>query len=358
MSGKSSSPVPAGMSAGEIAELVGGEVVGDPSVMVTGVSGVEAGGEGHIVLAEGRFEEALSSSAASVAVVGTDAQVPDGMTAVRCERADLAFCRILESLVPPSDYPGGVAAGAHVSEDASLAPGVTVRPMAVVESGAVVGAGTVLHSGCFVGRGVTVGAGCVIWPGAALCDGVTLGDRVVIGPNTAIGYDGFGFIPGAEVHTKIPQVGTVIIEDDVEIGACCTVDRARFDATVVGAGTKIDNLCQVAHNVKTGRLCLFAAQAGVAGSTELGDGVMLGGQAAVAGHLKIGSGVIASGKAGVTKSIPDGKKVYGFPAVSKRDWIGSLRAAKKVEALSAEIERMKVRLDELTGETEDTGGSD
>lgn len=342
------------LSAAEIAELIGGEVEGDPLAAVTGAAGIAAAGEGEITLAGSeRFRAELEATGASVVVVPKGMAVPEGLTVIRCDDPDRAFCAVLEKLLPRHAYPTGVAEGAHVDPGATLGTDVTVRTGAVVEEGAAVGDRTIVSSGCFIGHGATIGANCLLGPGVVLLEGVTVGDRCIIGANTVIGSDGFGFIPGKESHRKVPQVGTVVIEDDVELGACCTVDRARLDVTVIGRGTKIDDVVHVAHNVKVGRLCLIAAQVGFAGSTSVGDGSMFAGQVGVIEHVKVGAYVKASGQAGITKTVPDGTRVTGFPAMEHRKWLASQVAVRKLPKLADEVRRLKARLDELEGRTED-----
>jgi UDP-3-O-[3-hydroxymyristoyl] glucosamine N-acyltransferase len=324
---------------------------------VTRASGIESAREGDVTfLADGRFAERLARTRASVVLVPPDAEVPAGVTVIRVARPEWAFCDVVERLHPAEPWPPGVAELACVAESATLGEGVAVRPFAVVEEGASVGDRTLVGSGAFVGRRVTVGPDCVLSPGVVLCDGVRLGSRVIVGPNSVIGYDGFGFLPGKDSHRKIPQVGTVVVEDDVEIGACCTIDRARLDETRIGRGTKLDNLVHVAHNVRLGELCLVAAQAGFAGSASVGSRTMVGGQAGVSGHLTVGSGVQVSGKAGVTKSFPDNVRVSGFPAVPHEKWIEALAAAKRLPRLAAEIEELKAKLHELERRSKDARG--
>ena len=224
------------------------------------------------------------------------------------------ICARIEQSLWPRPAPG-VHPSASVAPDAQIAPGATVGPLCVVEAGAVIGERSRLHAQVFVGRNARIGEDCWLMPGVVVATECVLGHRVRLQPGVIVGSDGFGyeFVQGR--HEKVPQVGSVVIGDDVEIGANSTLDRARFSRTAVGEGTKIDNLVQIAHNVVIGKHCLICAQVGISGSTTLGDYVVLGGQAGIAGHLTIGKGAKSGGQAGVTSDVPPGAFVNGNPAI-------------------------------------------
>src|SRR3954466_1272229 len=201
--------------------------------------------------------------------------------------------------------------------------------------------------------GATVGEGCVLWPGAVVREGCIVGDRVILQPNCVVGSDGFGFAFDLEgdgagpMHRKVPQAGIVRIEDDVEVGACTCIDRATLGETVIGRGTKIDNLVQVAHNVRVGPLSLLVAQCGISGSTELGQGVILAGQVGVVGHLRIGDGARVGAQSGVSRDLEDGETVSGSPAIPHRDWLRLSAALPKIADLLREVRRLSQRVEEL-----------
>jgi UDP-3-O-[3-hydroxymyristoyl] glucosamine N-acyltransferase len=229
--------------------------------------------------------------------------------------------------------------GVHLGE------GVAIQPFVVVEDGVWIGDRTVIYAGCFIGRQCRIGNDCLIYPHVSIRERVEVGHRVIVHAGTVIGSDGFGFVTVKGAHHKIPQIGTVVIEDDVEIGANVAIDRARFGRTIVGKGTKIDNLVQIAHNVATGSNCLLVAQSGVSGSTVLGNNVVLAGQAGVVGHITIGDNVVVGAQAGVTKSVPADAAVWGLPAKP-------LARAKRVNAsvqrlpeLYKEMEFMRKRME-------------
>ncbi|ACB75618.1 UDP-3-O-(3-hydroxymyristoyl)glucosamine N-acyltransferase [Opitutus terrae] len=224
------------------------------------------------------------------------------------------LCGHIEQQTWPTPVPG-VHPLASVAADAHVAPSATVGPFCVIESGAVIGEGTHLQAQVFVGRNAQIGAKCWIAPGVVIQSECVVGERVRLHAGVVIGSDGFGYEFVAGRHEKVPQVGTVVIENDVEIGANCTIDRARFSRTVIGEGTKLDNLVQIGHNVIVGKHCLLCAQVGISGSTTVGDYVVLGGQAGVGGHITIGKGVKAGGQSGISTSVEPGSFVNGTPSL-------------------------------------------
>jgi len=237
-----------------------------------------------------------------------------------------AFVEVARALFPDSLRPSslfeasGAAAGAHVHPSARLENGVIVDPGAVIGAGAEIGSGTVIGAGAAIGVKVRIGRDCAIGPNTSITHAL-IGDRVIIHPGCAIGQDGFGFVRGPRGAHKIPQVGRVIIQDDVEIGANCAVDRGAIRDTVIGEGSKIDNLVQIAHNVSIGRHCLLAGQVGISGSTTVWDGVIMGGQVGVADHLTVGAGAMLGAKAGVLNNVPPGTRWAGYPARAGKQWL-------------------------------------
>ena len=225
--------------------------------------------------------------------------------------------------------PGKICEGAHVHSSARLGDEVTVEPGAVVSAGAEIGSGTVIASGAIIGKNVTIGRNSYIGPAASVAF-AHVGDRVIIHAGVRIGQDGFGFAMGLPTHEKIPQLGRVIIQDDVEVGANTTIDRGAGPDTIIGAGTKIDNLVQIGHNVVIGQGCIIVAQCGISGSTELGDYVALGARAGLIGHLKIGDGVQIAGRSSVIHNIPAGARWGGTPAKPVREWQRELIAIQRL----------------------------
>jgi len=261
---------------------------------------------------------------------------------------DLAFARVAERFnVAPARPPEGIHPSAVVAPDAAIGRGVAVGAYTVVEAGASVGDGTVLYPQVYVGQGARIGPGCVLYPQVVVRERCELGARVILHSGTVVGSDGFGYVTDRGVHTKIPQIGIVVLEDDVEIGANVTIDRARFDRTIVGKGTKIDNLVQIAHNVVVGEGSLIAAQAGVAGSTRIGRYVMLGGQAGVTGHVTVGDQAAVTAQAGVSKDVPAGRIVSGEHAVDIKTHLRQLAALARLPELTGEIKKLRQEVDDL-----------
>ncbi len=250
-------------------------------------------------------------------------RVPPGTIALETETPYLAFA-LLASAFHPEDQPAQVIhPTATIADDCSLSDDVTVGPGAVLEAGVEIGQGTVIGANTVVHRNVKIGKNGVIGSNTSLqC--CFLGDKVIIHPGVRIGQDGFGYALGPEGHAKVPQLGRVIVEDHVEIGANTTIDRGAGPDTVIGAGSKIDNLVQIGHNVKIGRGCVVVSQVGISGSTEIGDFVVIGGQTGLAGHLKIGDGVQIAAKSGIMRDIKSGATVGGIPAQPMKDWLRSV----------------------------------
>ena len=336
----------------EIAKLLGGELVGSGEAEIKGINGINEAREGELAfLLDSRLGDLLDSTNASCVVVPKDIKKSCNKPVIKVDNPSIAFSRAVDTLMPDRiPHPKGISPQACVSPKARLGAQVALGQYVVVEDGAVIGDKTVIYPFCYIGRNTRIGKDCIIYPNVTLREEITIGDRVAIHPGTVVGSDGFGYDINKKdgTHIKIPQVGTVVIEDDVELGACVTIDRARFKKTVIGKGTKIDNLVQIAHNVVMGPNCMIAAQTGIAGSTELGRNVTFGGQVGVGDHLKIGDFVTAGAKSGISKSFPANTVLFWYPAkpVDKvRDIIASIgllpKLFKRVRELEAKIEKLK-----------------
>ena len=292
----------AGFTLGELAVALGATLEGDPTRRVTGVATLDSAGPDHIAfLTDLRYRDAARASRAGAFLAPKDAgALPSAV--LRCAAPRHALIDLLTLFHPPRRPAAGVDRMAAVAPDASVHPTAFVGAFVVIEAGAVIGAAVQLHAGVYVGPGVEIGEDSVLYPRVILRDGVRLGRRVIVQPGAVIGADGFGYTPGPDRHRKIPQVGGVRVEDDVEIGANTTIDRATVGDTVVGRGTKIDNLVQVAHNVQIGEHAIVVAQAGISGSSRLGRAVILAGQVGVADHVTIGDGVMVGAQSGRHRS--------------------------------------------------------
>jgi UDP-3-O-[3-hydroxymyristoyl] glucosamine N-acyltransferase len=323
----------------ELARLVSGKVIGDGERQVRGFGTIEDAGPDQITfLVDRRYLGQVGASRAGAILSATPLE---GFAGAQILVADpnLAFARIVECLhVPAMPARSGIDSRAAVDPGASVDPAACVHPFAVVEAGARVGAGSVIGAGAYVGPRSRIGAGSVLHPRVVVLHDVEIGDRVVIHSGAVIGADGFGYATGPDgVHRKIPQVGRVVIEDDVEIGANTCIDRARLAETRIGRGTKIDNLVQIGHNVHVGAHGLIVAQAGVAGSTHLGRHVVLGGHVGVAGHLEIGDGAQVGAFSGVGNDLEGGRGYMGIPA-------RPIAEGKKIRVLSMRLPEIYERL--------------
>lgn len=304
------------MKVAELAKLLDGTLEGDGSVELRGVAALENASPGDLTYAEGERQLAHAAASRAGCILVPEGVRLVGRTTVAVKHPKLAFARVAEALVPTARPAAEIHPTAVVSPGASLGEDVNIGPWAVVEAGVKVGSRTVLGAGVVVGRGAEIGEDCILHARVVLYPGAKLGRRVVVHAGAVIGSDGFGYVFAEGRHHKFPQLGGVVIEDDVEIGSNTTVDRGSLGTTVIGAGTKIDNLVQVAHNVRIGRHCVIAAQTGISGSVEIGDYVVLAGQVGVADHVKIEERAVVGAQAGIPtgKTIRKGTTVWGTPA--------------------------------------------
>ena len=331
----------------ELARLVGGTVTGDGKTVIRAVNGIKEAGPGDITfLANSKYAPLLASTRASAVIVADGTPAPLPTLAVR--NPDLAFGRVAEHLSGPVWRPApGVHPGAVVARTAKLGKNVSIGAGSVVEDDASIGDNSVLYPQVYIGRETTIGPDALIYPQVVLREKCQIGARVILHSGTVVGSDGFGYATDKGVHHKIPQVGIVVIEDDVELGANVTVDRARFGRTVIGRGTKIDNLVQIGHNVVLGRGCLLVSQAGIAGSTKLGNYVVMAGQSGLIGHLEVGDAAIITAQTGVTKDVPPGGVMSGSPAADRRTHLKELAALSKLPEALQELRRLRQEVEEL-----------
>lgn len=313
-------------TAAHIAELLEGEVIGDGNVALSGFSSADRAGPGDLTFAEkdAHFAAADASAASAILVSGTFTS--QCKVLIRVKNARVAAARVLPLFFPPEVHPAGVHPSAVIATTAQVDPTAHIGPACVIGEGVTIGARTALLGGNHIGRECQLGDDVRLFPNVVLYERTRVGHRVAIHGGTVIGSDGYGYVFDQGRHRKILQVGNVTIGDDVEIGANCAIDRAALGSTVIGSGTKIDNLVHIAHNVVFGEHCLIMGQCGFAGSTQFGNYCVIASQSGVSGHLKIGHQVTVGGKSGVIKDQPDGQTVLGYPAVpekqAKRQWIG------------------------------------
>jgi UDP-3-O-[3-hydroxymyristoyl] glucosamine N-acyltransferase len=332
----------------ELAERLDCRLEGDGGIDVQRVAGIRDAGPGDLTfLAESKYDAALGSTRASAVILREDSPAaPCAM--LRTAEPRLAFARAVALFAPAWRPEPGVHPLAAVAADAHVGGGVSIGAFVAIGAGASIGDATVVFPNVTIGPGARIGRDCVIHSNVSIRERVVIGDRVILQNGAVVGSDGYGFVRRSDgSHEKIPQVGTVIIEDDVELGANTTVDRPAVGETVIRTGSKLDNLVQVGHGVTVGRNVLMAAQVGIAGSTTVADDVMFGGQVGVGGHLTIGRGVIAVGQSGVTNSLDPGAMVAGYPAIDSREWRKSAVIFRRLPELKRRVEALEARLQEL-----------
>jgi UDP-3-O-[3-hydroxymyristoyl] glucosamine N-acyltransferase len=325
----------------ELAERIGCRLEGDGDLEIRGIAGIEHAGAGDVTfLANPKYRAALATTRAAAVILGDDEPAPP-CAALRTPHPYVAFARALELFARVPRPPAGVDACSAIGRDVTFGREVAIGPFVSIGDGAVIGDGTVIYSHAAIGSEVTLGRDCILYSHVSIRERVRVGDRVILHPGVVLGSDGYGFARQPDgTHYKIPQNGTVVIEDDVELGANTAVDRPAVGETRIGAGTKIDNLVQVAHGIRVGRRVLLAAQTGIAGSTTIEDDAMFGGQVGVAGHITVGRGTIASAQSGITNSTEPGSFVSGTPAIPNLGW-------RKASVLFSRLPELKKTIDDL-----------
>lgn len=329
----------------ELAERLGCRLDGDGEIEIVRVAGIQDARPGDLTfLANPKYKSALARTRASAVLLRDEAPAaPCAM--LRTPNPYVAFARAVGLFAPEWRPSPGVHAMAAIAADARLGQDVSIGAFVSVGEGATIGDHTVIFPNVTIGPGAQIGADCVIHSHVSVRERVTVGNRVVLQNGVVVGSDGYGFVRrGDGTHEKIPQIATVVIEDDVELGANTTVDRPAVGETRIRAGTKIDNLVQLGHGVTVGRNVLMAAQVGIAGSTDIGDDVIFGGQVGVGGHLTIGRGVVAVGQSGVTNSLEPGAMVAGYPAIDSREWRKASVVFKRLPELKRRIEELEAQL--------------
>ncbi len=323
-----------GISVGELAARLGRACEGDGDVRLSGVASLESAGPADLAFVRSeRYAEQLAASKAGAVIV------PEGLD------PGLDFARAAAELVPQEPPAAGVHPDAAVAPDAQVDPSASVGPLAVVGAGARIGAGSVLHPHAVVYAGASVGVGCTLHAGAVVREGCVLGDRVILQPGAVIGGDGFGYAMNEKgVFEKVPQLGRVVVGDDVEVGANTTVDRATLGETRLDAHVKIDNLVMVGHNCEVGEGTMIVAQSGLAGSTRVGRRVFLMAQSGTAGHLHIDDGAFVGGRAGITRDVPRGSRLFGFPAMEERAWHRAMVALARLPDVLRRLRGVERRL--------------
>ncbi len=340
-----------GMTLRELARQLGARLIGDPADgdrEVVAVMPADVAGAGDVTfVTDAKYEAAALNSGAAAAIVSRPIEGL-GKPQLLVEDVNAALIQALMQFAPRQKLPAaGVDPSARLADNVRLGQGVSIGPCVTIDSGVQIGPNTVIAGGCRIGENTTIGADCRLDGNVVVYHGCRLGNHVVIQANSTIGAVGFGYVFLKGAHTLIPHNGGVVIEDFVEIGANCCVDRAKFGNTIIGAGTKIDNLVQVAHNVVIGKCCLIAAQVGVAGSCRLGDGVVLAGQVGLADNIEIGAGTMVGAQAGVMSSVAPGQKLAWSPALDVKEAARTVAHVLRLPKLSQQVKQLVARVEKL-----------
>ncbi len=331
----------------KISEWLDGKIIGDETLLIDGLASIDDASKGQLTfVSHPKYEKKALKTKASV-LMTREAIKGISATLLLVDDPYFSFAKLLTHFHPAKKKTPGVHASATLGEHVILGADVVIGPSVTLEDGVSIASRTQIGAGVFIGEGSSVGEDAIIYPNVTIREGVKIGKCVIIHSGSVIGSDGFGFAFHEGKHHKIPQVGGVIIEDDVEIGANVTIDRAVMGQTIIGQGTKFDNLVQVGHNVKIGAHSILVAQVGISGSTQLGHHVTLAGQVGVAGHVSIGDQVIVGAKSGVTKDIDAAQVVSGFPPLPHKAWLKSQAAIQQLPTLRKRVNELKQRVTQL-----------
>ncbi len=334
-------------TAAEIASLVQGEVIGETSTVINGLAAGDSASERDLIFAEKEPQFLAAENSPAAAILATAAFHSTRKPVIHVPDPRLAFAKLLPLFHPPYTYAAGIDASARIAPSAQIDPSAHIGPNCVIADRVKIGPRSVLLGGNHIGKDSTIGSETCFHPHVVLYDRTIVGDRVAIHAGTVIGSDGYGYVFDAGSHRKVLQVGNVIVHNDVEIGANCAIDRGALGSTVIGSGTKIDNLVHIAHNVVIGRHCLIMGQVGFAGSTHLGDYSVIASQSGIAGHLQLGNQSTVGAKSGVMRDIPAGGTVLGIPAMpdkqTKRQWIAAQQLPETIRRLRA-LEKLVTEL--------------
>jgi UDP-3-O-[3-hydroxymyristoyl] glucosamine N-acyltransferase len=331
----------------EIAEKIQGDLIGNGLVVIYGISGIQEAKEGDITfLVENSFKKYLKECKASAIILGKDIN-PDefkNKNIIITRNPVLAYTKVIEIFHPCKIYEKGISLSAFVAKTSQISDEATIYPYAYIGEKSIVEKNAVIYPFVHIGDEVTIGEGTVIYPHAVIYDKVIIGRRVTIHGGAVLGSDGFGYIWDGEKHVKIPQIGIVEIEDDVEIGSNVAIDRASLGKTLIKKGTKIDNLVQIAHNVSIGENSIIVSQVGIAGSSTIGNNVILAGQVGVRDHVVIGNNVRAAGGTGITKSVPENSLISGNPHMPHKEWLRFQGHLKNLPKLNNRIKKIEKKL--------------
>lgn len=341
-------------SAEQIAGIIQGEIVGNSAVIVNGLAKIEEGSEGKLsFLANPKYEEYIYTTGSSICIVNDtfvpSKDLPDTLTLIKVENAYACFAKLLEFYDQMKRKQPKIEANSYISESATIGKDIYLGANAYISDGAVIGDNVVIYPNSFIGDNVKIGNNTVIYPNVSIYADCQIGNNCVIHAGAVIGADGFGFSPDENgVFSKVPQIGIVIIEDNVDVGANTTIDRATMGATIIRKGAKIDNLCQVAHNVEIGENSAMAAQVGIAGSAKIGKRVLVGGQAGISGHITIADGTMIVAQSGIPNSVKKPETLMGAPGIPIEDFKKSYFGFRKLPFILNKIQELEQKIKELT----------
>jgi len=331
----------------ELAGYLGGIVQGDGNVVISGLGALETAGPGELTfLANPRYASKVAETSAGAVLMAPGGE-RYGRTAIEVANPYLGFAKLLTLFYTAPHEPVGVLPAAVVSDTATIGEGASIYPGAVIGRNVAIGARTTVYPGAVLYENVIVGEDCVIHANAVIRERCRIGSRCIIQPGAVIGSDGFGYAPDGSGYYRIPQIGIVVLEDDVEIGANTCIDRAAIDVTRISRGTKLDNLVQIAHNCQIGEDCMIVSQVGISGSTKIGKHVTLAGQVGVAGHLTIGDNVLVGAQSGVPSSLPANAAYSGTPTMPHREWLKSAMVVPKLPEMKKTVSALEKRIAEL-----------
>jgi UDP-3-O-[3-hydroxymyristoyl] glucosamine N-acyltransferase len=331
----------------ELAEYLGGRVTGDGNVTVNGLAPLESAGPDKITfLANPRYASKVAETRAAAVLMAPGGE-SYGRNVIEVSNPYLGFAKLLTLFYTTAHRSLGVLPEANVGTQVTLGEGITVYPGACIGNNVTVGDRTVIHSGVVIYEGTTIGDDCLIHANAVVRERCRIGNRCIIQPGAVIGSDGFGYAPDGRAYYRIPQIGIVVLEDDVEVGANCCIDRAALDVTLIRRGTKLDNLVQIAHNCRIGEDCMIVSQVGISGSTQIGNHVTLGGQVGIAGHLTVGDNVMVGAQSGVPGSLTANAVYSGSPTMPHRDWLRAMAVVPRLPELKKSISALEKRITEL-----------
>lgn len=334
----------------ELVEKIGGILDGDGNIEIHGVAGISEAGTGEIsFVANPKYASLAASTKAGAVIVSEDWKEECPAVLIRSKNPDAAFAQVATLFYTPVPaLEPGVHPSAIVADDVELGEGASIGPMCVIEAGVKIGENSTVSAQCYIGHRVCIGENTVLYPQVSVREAAVIGSRTIIHNGTVVGSDGFGYsVDDKGVRTKIKQIGSVHIGDDVEIGANVTIDRARFGKTTIGNGTKIDNLVQIAHNVTIGENVVIISQVALAGSCSIGDRTVIAGQSGVAGHIRVGSDVVVAGKTGVTKDVSPGEYMMGMPAMPAAKYKRFFTAPMLIPKLKARITALEKKIESI-----------